>query len=54
MRRSHIWLLIAVLWFLLAGVTELRQGWKQAWLQAAVAFFFLCVGIYYRRRERLR
>jgi hypothetical protein len=54
MRRYHIWLLIAALWFLSAVVTALRQGWRHAWLQALIALAFLCIGIYTRSREQIR
>ena len=54
MRRYHIWILIAALWLLSAVVTTLRQGWRQAWLQALAALIFLGIGIYTRTRERIK
>jgi hypothetical protein len=54
MRRSHVWLLIAALWLAITVFTALRQGWRQAWLQAVVALIFLGVGMYSRSREQIR
>jgi hypothetical protein len=54
MRRSHIWLLIAALWFLITVFTTLRHGWRHAWLQAIIALLFLGVGLFSRRQEQIR
>jgi hypothetical protein len=54
MRRFHIWLLIAVLWALIALFSFLRHDWKQASLQAVIVLIFLAASLYTRRREQLR
>ena len=51
---SNSGILIAALWLLSAVVTTLRQGWRQAWLQALAALIFLGIGIYTRTRERIK
>jgi hypothetical protein len=54
MRRSAIWLLLAVLWLIIAVVTTLRQGWQRAWLQAIISLLFFGLAIYFRRKEVIR
>jgi hypothetical protein len=54
MRRSAIWLLLAVLWLIIAVVTTLRQGWQRAWLQAIISLLFFGLAIYFRRKEAIR
>jgi hypothetical protein len=54
MRRSAIWLLLAVLWLIIAVVTTLRQGWQRAWLQAIISLLFFGLAIYFRRKEVVR
>jgi hypothetical protein len=54
MRRSHVWLLIAALWFAITLFSALRRTWSQVWLQGVVALIFLGVGLYTRRREQIR
>jgi len=54
MRRSAVWLLIAVLWLIIAIVTTLRQGWQRAWLQAIIALVFFGVAMYFRRKEAIK
>jgi len=54
MRRSAIWLLLAVLWLIIAVVTTLRQGWQRAWLQAIISLLFFGLALYFRRKEAIR
>ncbi|HYK35387.1 hypothetical protein [Alloacidobacterium sp.] len=54
MRRSAIWFLIAVLWFVVTIITALHQGWRLAWFQALIALVFLAVAISFRRKEKIR
>jgi hypothetical protein len=54
MRRSAIWLLLAVLWLIIAVVTTLRQGWQRAWLQAIISLLFFGLAIYFHRKEVIR
>jgi hypothetical protein len=54
MRRSAIWLLIAVLWLVAAILTTVRHGWQRAWLQAIVSLLFFGVALHFRRKEAIR
>jgi hypothetical protein len=54
MRRSAVWFLIAVLWLVIAAVTALHRGWRQAWLQAVIAILFLAVAVYSHSKERIK
>jgi hypothetical protein len=54
MRRSAVWLLIAVLWLVIAIATTLRQGWQRAWLQAIVSLVFFGVAIYFHRKDAIK
>jgi phosphoglycerol transferase MdoB-like AlkP superfamily enzyme len=54
MRRSTVWLLIAVLWMGIATLTAVRQGWQRAWLQSLISLLFFGVAFYFRRKEAVR
>ena len=54
MRRFAVWLLIAVLWLVIAIATTLRQGWQRAWLQAIVSLLFFGVAIYFHRKDAIK
>jgi len=54
MRRFVVWLFIAVLWLIISVLVALRQGWKQAWLQALIALLFFSAALYFRYKDRIR
>jgi uncharacterized membrane protein len=54
MRRSSIWFVIAVLWFVDTLLRVMRGNVRQAWLPAAITLIFIIVGLIYRRRESRR
>jgi hypothetical protein len=54
MRRSSIWFLIAVLWFVITSISLVRHIWQLAWLQGLVATIFLVVGLVTLRKETIR
>jgi hypothetical protein len=54
MRRSSVWFLIAVLWFVITAISTVRRVWPLAALQGLIALVFLLVGVLTRRRETIR
>ncbi|MGA7312488.1 MAG: hypothetical protein WBX22_00825 [Silvibacterium sp.] len=54
MRRSSVWYILAILWFVDTVIRTVRGYIHQALLPALVTLAFVMVGIAHRRRENRR
>jgi hypothetical protein len=51
MRRSSVWFIIAIFWFIDTLLRVTLGNARQAWLPAVIALVFIVVGLIHRSRE---